>query len=272
MSFFYDFLIRHTILGNRVIVTKKKLKFVNKCTVLDSFAAMVTLKLLLPLHRYFPPHLPFPLLMWSVWNSSWVVGIIRLSPPPPLVSRVPSWCTPVTPLWFREGGGGLPLLLPLLGENPPKMGFGHFGSMAKMDFNRLNMGVLLWNDGLVMSWLKFLDSLRKKLFFLESVNIEKIFLFSMKVVPNKYENLSRLWKMFSCTTTGWLLHGKLLPLMTFGLTGGQRIIFDTHATRANRLESWLSNSWIGSDFTSWNGFKPTNSAVPHVDNKNEKRT
>ena len=25
---------------------------------------------------------------------------------PPLVSRVPSWCTPVTPLWFRNGGGG----------------------------------------------------------------------------------------------------------------------------------------------------------------------
>ena len=34
-----------------------------------------------------------------------------------------------------------PLLLPLLGENPPKMGSGHFGSMAKMEFNRWKMKV-----------------------------------------------------------------------------------------------------------------------------------
>ena len=54
------------------------------------------------LDRYFPPQLPLSL--QAVWNSSWAVGIIRLSPP--LVSRVPSWCTPVTPLWFRDGGGG----------------------------------------------------------------------------------------------------------------------------------------------------------------------
>ena len=88
----------------------------------------------------------------------------------------------------------------------------------------------------------------------------------MKVVPNKYENPSRLWKMFSCTTTGWLLHGKLLPLMTFGLTGGQRIIFDTHATRANHLES---NSWISSDFTSSKGFKPTNTQR-HITSRQQK--
>ena len=41
---------------------------------------------------------------------------------------------------IQGGGGGLPLLLPLLGENPPKMGSGHFGSMAKMEFNRFNRG------------------------------------------------------------------------------------------------------------------------------------
>ena len=41
---------------------------------------------------------------------------------------------------IQRRGGGLPLLLPLLGENPPKNGVGQFGSMAKMEFNRLNRG------------------------------------------------------------------------------------------------------------------------------------
>ena len=58
---------------------------------------------------------------------------------------------------IQGGGGGLPLLLPLLGENPPKMGPGHFGSMAKMELNRFNRGASLWKDGLVMSQHKFLD-------------------------------------------------------------------------------------------------------------------
>ena len=61
---------------------------------------------------------------------------------------------------IQGGGGGLPLLLPLLGENPPKMGPGHFGSMAKMELNRFNRGASLWKDGLVMSQHRFLDSLR----------------------------------------------------------------------------------------------------------------